>query len=314
MNQTNMRREPEPIVVTAGSSYLDIDAYSCCVALAELYRRRGMEAVAVSAAPHNYSVCRFLTDKDMILPRLPWDMPAESVRYAIVDVSDPEYIRDAVPLEQVTEVYDHHVGFEKYWESRIGEAARIEFIGAAATLIYREWKRYGLQREMSRPTALLLIAGILDNTLNLTSANTTAEDIETFRELCAKEQVDGNWCAAYFAAVQANMTADLKNALFNDMKTIRGNAVLPPRVGQLCLWDAKGVLDRLSEIRQWMQGHPDSWMINVIDIKDRCSYFVCDDERYHGEMERIFDIHFEAGVAKTSVSYLRKEIIKKTIV
>ena len=56
-------------------------------------------------------------------------------------------------------------------------------IGAAATLIYREWRTYGKEGRMSPATARLLIAAILDNTLNLTSSNTTEEDRETFAAL-----------------------------------------------------------------------------------------------------------------------------------
>ena len=159
-------------IVTAGANYLDIDAYACMVGLSELLRLRGENAIAWSAAAHNYSVCTSLVEEGQMLRELPQDWE-EDGRYIIVDVSDPDYLQKTVPLENVVAVYDHHVGFESYWESRIGENARIEFIGAAATLIYREWKKAGLQDQMTLSTARLLIAAILDNTLNLTSSNTT---------------------------------------------------------------------------------------------------------------------------------------------
>lgn len=300
-------------IVTAGSAYLDIDAYACCVAMAELLNLKGEKAIAYSRASCNYSICNSLIADNQITDCLPQDCDVENARYIIVDVSDPDFLKDSVPLDQVTEVYDHHVGFEEYWIDRIGTGAKIEFIGAAATLIYREWKKAGMQDQMSRSTALLLIAAILDNTLNLTSSNTTAEDFEVFNELCKKESIDEDWCAAYFSNVQENVEADLENALFNDMKLVRNNKVLPPRVAQICVWDANSVIKRLNEIRLWLSKDTESWMINMIDIKHRCSYFVCDDSPYQKEIERVFDIQFDSGVAKTSVSYLRKEIIKKTL-
>jgi len=216
-------------------------------------------------------------------------------------------------LDSVAEVYDHHAGFEDYWDKRIGDRAHIEFIGAAATLIYREWKKAGLTDKMARSTALLLIAAILDNTLNLTSANTTPEDIAAFHELCKKEKIAENWCASYFSEVQKSVEADLKNAMFNDIKTVRNNPILPPRVAQLCVWNADSILLKLSEIRDLFSAESDGWMINIIDIRQRCSYFVCDHEQYQKKIEKVFDICFESGVAKTQVSYLRKEIIKKTL-
>lgn len=300
-------------IITAGSTYLDIDAYACCVAMTELLQMRGEHAIAYSQAPCNYSVCGSLKEKGKILQDLPANVSAEDVQYVIVDVSDPDFLKSSVPLDRIAEVYDHHVGFEEYWAERIGDGSHIEFIGAAATLIYREWVKAGIQDRMPRPVALLLVAAILDNTLNLTSANTTEEDREVFRILCQRENLTEAWCASYFSQVQASVEADLKNALLNDMKTVRNNAVLPPKVGQICVWDASSILAKLSEIRTFLVDCPDKWMINIIDIQHRCSYFVCDDRRHQKEIENLFDVRFALGVAKTSISYLRKEIIKKTL-
>ena len=296
-------------IVTAGANYLDIDAYACMVALSELLRLRGENAVAWSAAAGNYSVCPSLVKDGQILKELPeaWEKQGS---YIIVDVSDPEYLQKTVPLENVVAVYDHHVGFESYWQSRIGGNAKIEFIGAAATLIYREWEKAGLQDRMTLPTARLLTAAILDNTLNLTSSNTTDEDRAVFRELCEYAAVGEAWCAAYFSEVQAGVEADLRNALLNDTKTVRDNPVLPSKVAQLCVWDAESILRRLPEIRGWFEGQ---WMLNIIDMQHRCSWFVCDDSYDQEKIGRLFDVLFENGVAKTLVPYLRKEIIKKTI-
>ena len=299
-----------PAIITAGAHYLDIDAYACMVALSELLQLRGENAVAWSGADYNYSVCPALVAEGKVLKELPSPEWEKNGRYIIVDVSDPDYLKKTIPLENVVAVYDHHVGFEEYWADRIRGNARIEFIGAAATLIYREWKQAGLANRMPLPTARLLIAAILDNTLNLTSSNTTDEDKTVFRELCEYAAVGEEWCAAYFSEVQAGVEADLRNALRNDTKTVRNNPVLPEKVAQLCVWDAESILRRLPEIRGWFEG---AWMLNLIDLQHRCSHFVCDDPFYQQKIGSLFGVLFENGVAKTPVSYLRKEIIKKTI-
>jgi inorganic pyrophosphatase/manganese-dependent inorganic pyrophosphatase len=310
-NQENMPMKNEYTVVTAGSTYLDIDAYACCIAMRELLELQGKRAVAWSSARANYSVCPSLTEGGGILTVLPDELAPEDAKYIVVDVSDPDYIKESVPLGQVAEVYDHHVGFEAYWQERIGEGARIEFIGAAATLIYREWKACGLIHRMTARTARLLIAAILDNTLNLTSSNTTAEDKEAFEALCRRAGVTSAWCGEYFSEVQTQVEADLRNALFGDLKRLKDWTVLPPRIAQLCVWDTQRILTRLPELRQWLREGEGCWMINVIDLQHRCSHFLCDDEFYQKEIERIFGVAFEGGVARSEVSYLRKEIIKK---
>ena len=308
-----MKQKRECVLLTAGSTYLDIDAYACMVAMAELLRLKGESATAYSQAPCNYSVCDVLVEEGQILRELTDGVAAQDARYIIVDVSDPEFLKESVPLERVVAVYDHHVGFEDYWASRLGDHAHIEFIGAAATLILREWKKAGFENQMTRSTALLLIAAILDNTLNLTSSNTTQEDRDAFEELCHIAHVDDTFRADYFSAVQASVEADLKNALFNDIKTVRDNAVLPPRVAQICVWNAGGILDKLPYIRSWFADFQESWMINIIDLSQACSYFVCDDIQHQKKIACVFDVNFEAGIARSSAPYLRKEIIKKTL-
>ena len=303
-------------IITAGSNYLDIDAYACAVAMAELLRLKGENAVAFSLAPFNYSVCNSLIEDAQIMRSLPDDISIESAKYIIVDVSDPEFLSESISLKQVAGVYDHHVGFESYWKDRIGEGANIEFIGAAATLIYREWQKAGLQDKISRPTTLLLIAAILDNTLNLTSTNTTAEDIFAFRSLCEKESVTSEWCVSYFLEVQKNIESDLKNAILKDIKFIRNNSILPARMAQICVWDAEDIISKAPQIRGLFYESlkmGDDWMINIIDISRCCSYFLCYSEAHQTKLEDVFDIAFVNGVAKTSKAYLRKEIIKKTI-
>ena len=228
----------------------------------------------------------------------------------IVDVSDPGFLEDSVPLDRVAAVYDHHTGFEKYWESRIGENAHIEFLGAAATLIFREWKASGLAGEMTRQTALLLIAAILDNTLDLTSANTTREDREAFENLCETAGVGADWCAAYFSEVQDSVEADLENALRKDLKRNPDPLILPPRIAQLCVWDAERILKKLDAVRHILNGDPDKWMLNMIDISRRRSYFVCDDPHCQAEIEKIFHMTFVGGTAAAPGPYLRKEILK----
>ena len=117
---------------------------------------------------------------------------------------------------------------------------------------------------------------------------------------------------AFEKKVQEAVEKDLQNALLHDLKRVSNPKVLPSRVAQLCVWNGDNLFRRLPEIRQWLAG-TDSWFLNVIDIHQNCSYFVCDDDEYQRKIEIIFDVCFKEGIAKTTVPYLRKEIIKKCI-
>ena len=303
----------EKYIITAGFSYLDIDAYACMIAMAELLRMQGQDAIAYSSAHTNYSVCNSLIKKEQhIVQVLPVKYSNQKTNFVIVDVSDPEFLEKNISPDDVTAVYDHHVGFERYWKDRIGDGSHIEFIGAAATLIFQEWKRAGLQDKMSRDTAELLIAAILDNTLNLRSSNTTDEDRIAFNELCSTYNIDSEWCSRYFWEVQKNIEADLKGALLGDVKLVRDNEILPSKIGQLAVWDAERILGKLPMISCWFNDRFDEWMINIIDIRNGCCYFVCEDGYHMRRIERVFGGQFDDNILKTKALYLRKEIIKKT--
>lgn len=294
-------------VITAGSTYQDIDAYACCVALKELLLLQGIPAVAYSKAPRNYSVHPMLVEPGQMTDRL----PQGDLSYIIADVSDPDYLSAGVPLEAVTAVYDHHTGFESYWAQRIGDGAHIEFLGAAATLIWRGWEKAGLSDRMAPATARLLVAAILDNTLDLTSHNTTREDIDAFHALCRIGGVDRGWCDDYFAKVQELVEEDLPNALLSDIKRLRDHQILPPSMAQLCVWDAEKILDRLPQIRQLMADQG-AWMINLIGLRQRRSWFLCDDACHQKKLSEVFGVRFENGVAPCGRAWLRKEIIRHT--
>ena len=300
-------------IITAGCTYLDIDAYACMAAMSELLNLCGLNAVAYSTAECNYSIRKSLTEEGRILRTLPDDFSLSRSKIIIVDVSDPGFLEKNIPLENVIAVYDHHVGFEKFWEDRIGNSSHISFIGAAATLIFRELKNAGLQYEMSKNTAQLLATAILDNTLNLTSANTTEEDKLVFSELCERFQLDQQWCAEYFLEVQESIEADLQSAVLGDVKTVRNNEILPSKLGQLAVWNGERILSYLPQIRSWFNERFDEWMINIIDIQNNCCYFVCEDAKYKQKIESLFNVHFDASIARTTAMYLRKEIIQKTI-
>ena len=300
------------IIITSGMNYLDIDAYSCCVGIRELLSLEGINAVAYSTAKYNYSISNSLKaipqKVDCMLPN---DYEENNSRFVIVDVSDPRFFERIVSEDRVIKIFDHHVGFEKYWEDRLADNAHICFIGAAATLVYLEWRNSGLLKKMNSDVAKLLLAGVLDNTLNLSSQNTTAFDVEAKAALCKIAGVNDDWCASYFLEVQREIEKDLKNALLKDIKIIRINAFLPTVIGQLTVWSSDFVLKKVSDICKWMDEINDDWFLNIIDINNKCSYFLCSNLKYRKKIGQVFSIDFLDLIVKLDSLYLRKEILKK---
>ncbi len=308
---SNTRPKPR-IVVTSGKPYLDIDGYAGCVAYAELLRTQGHTAIAASTSPLNESVpstlrslkAEFETDYQSV----PNDV------FALIDVSDPDHFDRFVNLDHVVEVIDHHVGFEKYWSERPCVKLDVEFIGAACTQIYERWQRAGLLNQMSETSTKLLMAGILDNTLNFGASVTTDRDRTAYKDLRQRTALTDDWPAQYFTECERTILGDFEAAVLNDSKVLKfemfEHAI---SVGQLVIWDAGPILNQQQAIKRTLQSKKPNWFMNVISLKDRCSYVITDDQQIQVWLSNLLGLEFHRDVAKAGRLWLRKEIIKRDL-
>jgi inorganic pyrophosphatase len=296
-------------IVTSGAGYIDIDAYAGCIAYAELLRLKGHDAKAICEAPWNESISSSVRA---------WKVPFETVytpanddSFIIIDVSDPGHFEKFADLERVVEVIDHHPGFEQYWQERIGEKAQIEFIGAACTQVYEQWKAAGAIDSISVVSARLLIAGILDNTLNFGAEITTTRDRIAYDDLLKIAELPNDWTAQYFTECQHAILADVSEALANDTKTLTF-ASLPGTVGvgQLVLWDTEEVLlEHRADIEEILAKVASGWFLNLVNVGQRKSYFVCEDAKIQAWLSQLLGVRFTGSIAEAERLWLRKEII-----
>ncbi len=261
-------------VVTSGYTYLDIDAYAGSIAYAELLQAQGVEAAAVSHATLNESISE--TVRSWHAPLQTDYQPSEKDTFTLIDVSDPDFFDKFVDLDRVDEVIDHHPGFEEYWQKLIGNNAHIEFIGAACTLVYEQWKAADMLGRMSVTSARLLICGILDNTLNFGAKVTTSRDTEAYNALLTQADLPDDWTAQYFTECQNAILQDAASAIQNDTKTPTFSTFgQPVCFGQLTVWDAPKVLAEHEQVLQdTLSGIKPEWFMNLISVGERKSYFV----------------------------------------
>ncbi|VVQ13792.1 DHH family phosphoesterase [Pseudomonas fluorescens] len=295
-------------IITSGASYLDIDAYACCIAYAELLNLQGIPARAVSSAQANASVS---------LTVLGWDatfddyQPTPSDEFVLVDVSDYHHFDPLVVLERVVEVIDHHPGYEHYWAQTLGAAADIRAIGAAATQVFQRWQAAGVLPQISVQSAALLATAILDNTLNFTGQMTTPADIEAYADLASRAKLPADWPRQYFLECQANIESNLAAALAADSKWMKPESNLPCFFAQMTVWDADALLQKHRPmIERWMAEQGDDWLLNVISIRDRKSCFLAPDEVSQQKLSHLLPLDWLAGLAVRAPSMLRKELLK----
>src|SRR5687767_2635421 len=111
-------------IITAGSTYSDIDVYGGIIAYAELLQKQGFKAQAVTTAKLNDSVPPLVRKWKVDL--LQKYAPNAEDSYTLIDISEPQYFEKFVDLSRIEEVIDHHPGFEEFWQERIGKNACIE--------------------------------------------------------------------------------------------------------------------------------------------------------------------------------------------
>lgn len=297
------------IIVTAGNSYLDMDAYACCVAYARLLQHMGHNAFAASSGTPNYSVPRFLYSDALLTPR---DVPSGvEYSYVIVDVSDPSHLDRLVNHERISEIFDHHHGFQDYWTAKLADKAHIEWIGAASTLIYEAWSQAGYVDSMTPDIARLLLAGILDNTLNLQSQNTTLRDRDAAKTLSKIGMTDADWATQYFSTCQQQISHRLESALRMDFKYMESGQPIPRVFAQLTVWNADQLLKACRENIQHILSQLDAcWFLNLISIENKRSIFLVSDRVNVDDLQQLLGVGFQDNIAVSDRLWLRKEIIK----
>lgn len=298
-------------IVTSGLKFLDIDAYAGCVAYAELLNLQGIEAAPFSSATINESVTQ--TIRSWQTPLLTTYNPSSRDSFVLIDVSEPEFLEKAVDINRVEEVIDHHIGYETFWEERLGSKANIEFIGAACTQVYESWIKAELFDQMSEISARLLISGILDNTLNFKAGITTKRDHQAYEALLKIANLPSNWTALYFQECEESIFADIAGALINDTKTMRLKKLDSDKVafGQLVIWDANRAINKYRDvIERTMDSQSDDWFINAVSISDGQSFFLASNDNVITWAEKILDVTFNNSLALADKLWLRKEIIK----
>lgn len=299
------------IVVTSGISYLDMDAYAGCIAYAELLCLQGHEAVAASGAECNSSVPQSL--RGLGQKFFPYTPKTEDA-FVLIDVSDKDFFDPLVAEDRIVEVIDHHAGFAEYWKETLGSNAEIELVGAACTQIFERWQRAGLLSRMSRGSAALLAAGILDNTLNFQARVTGDRDRAAYVWLEHSAGLPADWPARYFLECQAAIESDLEAALRSDCKTLKPSPYLPGAFAQLAVWDAQSILEKNSRIlTATLRALHEDWVLNLISIGEGKSYFVSDNPLSRKKITKLLGCSFTSSVADAGRVWLRKEIFKEAL-
>ncbi|MGI5826376.1 MAG: DHH family phosphoesterase [Patescibacteria group bacterium] len=296
------------VVVTTGKRFTDIDALACVIAYKEILPT---PVIAVIPGSLNQSVT-----KDIRLWPLDYQKTLDKnpeYSFVIVDVSEDSQLPSFVNKEKIIEIYDHHFGFEKIWQERLGGKAKIEEIGACATLIWEEFKSRNPEKKISTLAANLLYTAIFSNTLNFQASLTSPRDQKAFDELRSLVDLPADWIPQYYQDQELQAYLNTQRAVFRDTKIqfIKG---MKCAVGQMELWNSENFIkEKKDEIALVLKSfETEHWMLISPSISEGRDYIFTKSQLLKDLLSQSMRIDFfGTDVGVTDKLWIRKEILKK---
>ena len=294
------------IIITSGRKYIDIDAYASMIAYRELLKViSDNNIIASTTAILNQSVPPLILNLRYSLDR---STDNENNEYILLDVSNPDFFDKQVKSSKIVEIIDHHTGFEQYWAKYPNIKTQIEFIGSVCTLVYEKIIQSRHAEILDTDLCKLLVAGILDNTLNLKASITTDRDRSAYNELLRLGKVPEDFYKEYFSACEAEITKDFEKAIKDDLK-IEKAGILPEVIGQMIVLNLDNFdQEKMNEI---FATYPE-WMMNVILLEEGKSYIHFGGDGVGQRLEQLFDKKCGSdNLLVLDKFLLRKQIMKK---
>jgi manganese-dependent inorganic pyrophosphatase len=186
-------------VIIVGHKNPDTDSIISAIAAQELFSSLGFEAQARRSGEANNETKFILKKVGVAMPELATALQ-EDETVALVDHNEESQVFDQLDYNKVSHIIDHHKLFVKT-EAPI--FCRVEPIGSTSSLLAKMFFERGI--ELSQKTAQLLMAGILSDTLNLTSPTTTDEDRELLEKLNETAEIDVDFFAAEMFAAKSSL-------------------------------------------------------------------------------------------------------------
>lgn len=299
-------------IITTGFKNTDIDAFASVIAYSNLQNLLNVRSIPVIVGNLNQSVTQTVRDMGFeYMTEFSEDLREEGNTFVLMDFSEPEYIPDFVDIDKVSIVYDHHSGFEEFWNKRIGNNARIEEIGAAATFVFQDIVNVNKLNDIPSGILLLLYTAIISNTLNLNASITKDKDREAVKVLRDLGVIPDNWDEEFFNEVSSTIVSNPKKAIKEDTKilNINNNEVC---ISQLELWNSNSFIANNTKLLEESLNSFNSELkfLTCPSISENRTYFLIVDENIKNILEKLLEIKFENNIGVLEKLILRKEIVK----
>jgi len=216
----------------------------------------------------------------------------------LVDTTEPAQIIEGLTEENLVGIVDHHnLGGLKTSKAIY---VRVENIGCTCSLIYKILKEKNVKPD--KKSALIIMAGIVSDTLNLTSPTSTSDDKKFLKELAGMTKINvKDFAAKIFAAKSSLKGISLEKVVEGDYKGFDMNG---KKVG-IGVWETtnpESINEKAEKIIQLLKikkvnDKLDYMLFGVVDIIKNNSYCYIIGESERKLVKNVFSVDTKNGMA-----------------
>ncbi len=283
--------------IVIGHKNPDTDSVLSAILVSKFSKKiLGFEAEARVAGSLNNETKYILGLAGETKPKMIKKITNESV--VLVDTTEPSQVIEGLTEDNLAGIIDHHnLGGLKTSKAVY---TRIENIGCVCSLVYKICKEKGIK--IDKKAATLMMAGIISDTLNLTSPTTTAEDKTFLRELAGIAKADvKQFATKQFEAKSSLKGISLDKVVESDYKEFEMGG---KKVG-IGVWETtnpESVNASAEKIMQLLQVKKvnekiDYILFGVVDILKNDSYCYIIGEPEKSLVKTVFGVETKDGMA-----------------
>lgn len=186
----------------------------------------------------------------------------------------------------------------------------IEYIGAAATLIWEEYRKRGYSDRISHESAVLLAHAIVSNTANFRSNTTSERDRTALRELEEIAKLEKEWITDYFEEQRAYIRENMDEAIRLDAKVRHFPHNDDEYIfGQMEIYDGQAFLQEVDLDAVFSRMGYAKWIFNFMDLKSGKTTIISNIPEHLAILSDKLKIPISGNTISLETIIFRKEIM-----
>lgn len=301
-------------IIITGKDFMDIDMVAGVQALYELLTIQGNEVYVEHHGSYSASVTQELQKRISPFPEKKIEKQDGLIA---VDVSSTEYLdkQCGYPLDQFVGIYDHHFESTDYWKEKLGDAAVIEEVGAASTLVVEAIKKEGVWEYITEDTKVLLAAAIVSNSQNFKFSMTSQRDHDVYEVLKEEVNLSYSFAGQYLLSIQDEIGQDVIQAIKNDTKERVALGDKTFTIAQLEMWNTSLFISKhKNEVISFLESsESDIAFFLSASLSEDKTYFLVANKESEKFVSNLMEVSFTDGLALAEKIIIRKEVVKKIL-